>query len=307
MNALASEALVGFDGAGGYEVVVGRGQVVRRGDDHLSFNRSSGRRGRAPAELWRRGLSSPWTLVAGPLLLLVAWQLAVTLGHVPATQLPAPATVIKALRGLIANGQLPTALAISARRVVLGLLLGVLFGSALAVASGLTALGERLIDPVVHMFRTMPVLALLPVFVVWFGIGEQAKVLLIAWAVTFPIYINLFAGIRSVDPKLIEAGRVLGLSRVGQIRQVILPGATPQFLTGLRMAFGVSWLVLVAAEEINATSGLGYLITNASSLEQTDVIFAVLLVYSLLGVTSDLIVRIIERWALAWRSSYVNR
>jgi sulfonate transport system permease protein len=215
--------------------------------------------------------------------------------------------VIKALRELIANGQLGTALVISARRVVLGVLLGVVAGSLLALASGLTTLGERLIDPVVHMFRTMPVLALLPILVVWFGIGEEAKVVLIGWAVTFPIYINLFAGIKGVDPKLLEAGRVLGLGRLGQIRQVILPGAMPQFLTGLRMALGVSWLVLVAAEEINASSGLGYLISNASSLEQTDVIFAVLLVYSLLGVLSDLIVRTVERWALAWRSSYVNR
>jgi sulfonate transport system permease protein len=256
---------------------------------------------------WDWFLRSRWTVLGGPLLLFVVWQLAVTVGHVPATKLPAPATVISALGHLISSGQLGAALAVSARRVVLGLLLGTAIGSLLALGSGLTALGERLIDPVMHMFRTMPVLALLPVFVVWFGIGEQAKVLVIAWAVVFPIYINLFAGIKGVDPKLLEAGKVLGLRRLGQIRHVILPGATPQFLTGLRMAMGVSWLVLVAAEEINATSGLGFLISNASSLEQTDVIFAVVLVYSLLGVLSDLIVRLIERWALAWRSSYVNR
>jgi sulfonate transport system permease protein len=262
---------------------------------------------RRPSLRRARLLRSPWTIAGGPLALLGVWELAVTAGGVPATKLPAPATVISALGHLISSGQLGSALAISTQRVVLGLLLGVAVGSLLALASGLTQLGERLVDPVMHMFRTMPVLALLPVFVVWFGIGERAKVFLIAWAVLFPIYINLFAGIKGVDPKLLEAGRVLGLGRIGQIRQVILPGATPQFLTGLRLAMGVSWLVLVAAEEINATSGLGFLITNASSLEQTDVIFAVLIVYSLLGVTSDLIVRLIERWALAWRSSYVTR
>jgi sulfonate transport system permease protein len=262
---------------------------------------------RRPSLRRARLLRSPWTIAGGPLALLGVWELAVTAGGVPATKLPAPVTVISALGHLISSGQLGSALAISTQRVVLGLLLGVAVGSLLALASGLTQLGERLVDPVMHMFRTMPVLALLPVFVVWFGIGERAKVFLIAWAVLFPIYINLFAGIKGVDPKLLEAGRVLGLGRIGQIRQVILPGATPQFLTGLRLAMGVSWLVLVAAEEINATSGLGFLITNASSLEQTDVIFAVLIVYSLLGVTSDLIVRLIERWALAWRSSYVTR
>ncbi|MGD0981927.1 MAG: ABC transporter permease, partial [Solirubrobacteraceae bacterium] len=178
--------------------------------------------------------------------------------------------------------------------------------TALALASGLSRVGERLIDPVMHMFRTMPVLALLPLFILWFGIGEKAKVFLIAWAVIFPIYINTYAGVRSVDPRLVEAGRVLGLRRGGLIRHVILPGALPQFLTGLRLAMGLSWLVLVAAEEINATSGLGYLLINAENLLQTNVIFTGLLVYSLLGVASDVIVRLIERWALAWRSSFVN-
>jgi len=256
---------------------------------------------------WRTALRSPWAYVAGPVLLLIFWQLAVSVLHAPANQIPSPANVAKALRELISDGQLGTALVVSVRRVLLGLLLGLGFGSVLAMLSGLTELGEQLIDSVMHMFRTMPVLALLPLFVVWFGIGEEAKVLVIAWAVTFPIYINLFAGIKAVDPKLIEAGQVLGLRRPGLIRQVILPGALPQFLTGLRLAMGVSWLVLVAAEEINATSGLGYLITNAENLMQTDVIFAALIVYSLLGLTSDILVRLIERWTLAWRTSYVNR
>jgi sulfonate transport system permease protein len=259
------------------------------------------------SKVWRSILRSRWAVLGGPLLLLIIWQLAVTVGHVPANKIPAPSSVMTALRELISSGQLGTALLTSVRRVVLGLLLGISIGSALALASGLTTLGERLIDPVIHMFRTMPVLALLPLFVIWFGIGEKAKIYLIAWAVMVPIYINMFAGIKSVDPKLLEAGRVLGLNRLGQVRDVILPGAMPQFLTGLRLAMGVSWLVLVAAEEINASSGLGYLITNAQSLFQTDVIFALLLVYCLLGVTSDVIVRLIERWALAWRSSYVNR
>jgi sulfonate transport system permease protein len=290
-----------------FEVVVGSrlGLVAGHGLDPNATTPGANRS--ASSGVWRPVLRSRWTHIGGPLLLLIAWQLAVTVGHVPANKIPSPDAVINALRTLISSGQLGTALAISVRRVALGLLLGVAIGSGLALSSGLTRLGERLIDPVVHMFRTMPVLALLPMFVLWFGIGEKAKVFLIAWAVTFPIYINLFAGIKSTDPKLIEAGRVLGLSRLGQIRDVILPSAMPQFLTGLRLAMGVSWLVLVAAEEINAVSGLGFLITTAESLEQTNIIFAVLLVFSLLGVASDVIVRLIERWALAWRSSYVNR
>jgi sulfonate transport system permease protein len=236
----------------------------------------------------------------------VVWQLLVSVAHMPAYKVPSPSSTLSTLRQLSASGQLWTALSISLRRVVFGLLLGTAIGSGLALASGLSQAGQRLIDPVMHMFRTMPVLALLPLFIVWFGIGEQAKVYIIAWGVLFPIYINLYAGIRSVDARLVEAGQVLGLRRWGLIRHVILPGALPQFLTGLRLSFGLAWIVLVAAEEINAISGLGALITNAQNLEQTNVICAALLVYSLLGVGSDLLVRLIERAALSWRSSYVT-
>jgi sulfonate transport system permease protein len=290
-----------------FEYVVGspraKGAAVATTAD---FPTTADRR-RAASSGWRSILRSRWAVIGGPLLLLIIWQLAVTVGHVAPNKIPSPSATIHALGTLISTGELGKALVASLRRVILGLLLGVSVGSFFALASGLTALGERLIDPVVHMFRTMPVLALLPLFVIWFGIGDEGKIFLIAWAVMFPIYINLFAGIKSVDPKLLEAGRVLGLNRMGQIRQVILPGAMPQFLTGLRLAMGVSWLVLVAAEQINATSGLGYLIIDAQNLFQTDVIFALLLVYCLLGLASDVIVRLIERWALAWRSSYVNR
>ena len=257
--------------------------------------------------VWRRVWTSRWTRVLGPLLILALWQLVVSVGHMADDELPSPVHVWTTGRHLAADGTLTSALAISCRRVGLGLLLGVIIGGGLALLSGLSLIGERLIDPVMHMFRTMPVLALLPLFVLWFGIGEKAKVFLIAWAVIFPIYINLYAGIRSVDEKLVTAGKVLGLKRAGLIRHVILPGALPQFLTGLRLALGVSWLVLVAAEEINATSGLGYLITNAQNLMETDVIFVGLIVYSLLGLTTDILVRILERWTLSWRSSFVTK
>ena len=283
-----------------YEVVVGRAA-----DDKP---RPVARRAvSAGAGAWRRVWYSRWTRFLGPLLILVIWQLAVTLDHLPANQLPSLGNVWSAGRDLVADGTLQSALLTSLRRVALGLLLGVSIGTGLALLSGLSLVGERIIDPVMHMFRTMPVLALLPLFVLWFGIGEKAKVYLIGWAVIFPIYINLYAGIRGVDAKLVEAGSVLGLKRWGQIRHVILPGALPQFLTGLRLALGVSWLVLVAAEEINATSGLGYLITNAQNLMQTDVIFVGLIVYSLLGLATDILVRLIERFTLSWRSSFVTK
>jgi sulfonate transport system permease protein len=284
----------------GFEVVVGRPAghaprpVARRAAD-------------AGAVAWQRAWSSRWTRFLGPLLILVIWQLAVSAGHLPANELPSPVNVWDTGVHLTADGTLQAALLISLQRVALGLLLGVSIGAGLALASGLSLIGERVIDPVMHMFRTMPVLALLPLFVLWFGIGEKAKVFLIGWAVIFPVYINLYAGVRSVDARLVEAGRVLGLTRWGRIRHVILPGALPQFLTGLRLALGVSWLVLVAAEEINATSGLGYLITNAENLLQTNVIFVGLVTYSLLGLATDILVRLIERFTLSWRSSFLKK
>jgi sulfonate transport system permease protein len=283
-----------------YEVVVGR-----PADD--APRRVARRAVGAWASAWRRVWFSRWTRFLGPLLILAVWQLAVSVGHLSADVLPAPANVWVTAGHLLANGTLQSALLISLQRVALGLLLGVAIGTGLALVSGLSLVGERVIDPVMHMFRTMPVLALLPLFVLWFGIGEKAKVYLIGWAVIFPIYINLYAGVRSVDAKLVEAGSVLGLKRWGQIRHVILPGALPQFLTGLRLALGVSWLVLVAAEEINATSGLGYLITNAQNLLQTNVIFVGLIVYSLLGLATDILVRLIERFTLSWRLSFVKK
>jgi sulfonate transport system permease protein len=257
--------------------------------------------------LWKAILRSRWTRIGGPLLVLAIWELICVLLHPSATKIPSPWSVVTTLKNLVSEGILLPALWISVRRVLLGLALGVTIGSLFAMVSGLTQLGTRIVDPIMHMFRTMPVLALLPLFILWFGIGEEAKVYVIAWAVIFPIYINLYAGIRGVDVRLVEAGRVLGLRRWGEIRHVILPGALPEFLTGLRLATGLSWIVLVAAEEINASTGLGALIINAENELQTNVIFAALVVYSMLGVLSDLFVRLIERGALAWRSSYVTQ
>jgi len=154
--------------------------------------------------------------------------------------------------------------------------------------------------------RTIPVVALTPLFIVWFGIGETPKITLIAVATLFPVYLNLFSGVRGVDPRLIEAGRSFGLSQRELIAHVILPGALPAFLVGLRYATGVSLLVLVVAEQINADAGLGHLINNARDFMRTDVIVVCLMVYALLGLTADLVVRALEARALAWRPSFVK-
>jgi sulfonate transport system permease protein len=241
-----------------------------------------------------------------PLLLLALWELGARTGVIPARVLAAPSAVAATFWGMVVTGELAGNLAVSFLRVAAGLLIGVAVGTALALTAGLSRIGEDAVDPPVQMLRTLPVLALSPLFIVWFGIDETPKVALIALAVTFPIYLNLFSGIRSVDPKLIEAARSFGVQGFDLIRQVILPGALPSFLLGLRFALAVAVLVLVVAEQINAQAGLGYLINNARDFLRTDIIVVCLVIYALLGLGADGLVRAIERRALAWRPSFLK-
>lgn len=241
-----------------------------------------------------------------PLLLILAWEAGSRAGVVPARILAAPSQVVSTLFDMIVSGELPANLAISLGRALTGLLLGSIVGGTLAIIAGLSKRGELAVDPPVQMLRTLPFLALVPLFIVWFGIGELPKVLLIALGVTFPVYLNLYNGIRGVDPKLIEAARSFGLTGGALIRHVIIPGAMPSLLLGLRMALTVSWLSLVIAEQINASAGLGYLINNARDFLQTDVIVVCLIVYAAIGLAADAGVRAIEARALAWRPSFVK-
>jgi sulfonate transport system permease protein len=241
-----------------------------------------------------------------PLLLLLLWEIGARTGVIPSRILAAPSTVVGTFLDMTLSGELPWHLGVSLLRVLAGLIIGVALGSALALTAGLTRRGEVLVDPPLQMLRTLPLLALVPLFIVWFGIGETPKVGLIALGALFPVYLNLFNGIRSVDAKLVEAARVFGLSRRDLIRHVVLPGAAPGFLLGLRYALGVSWLCLVVAEQINASIGLGALVNTARDFLRTDVIVLCLLVYAGIGLAADALVRALERRALAWRPSFLE-
>jgi sulfonate transport system permease protein len=240
-----------------------------------------------------------------PIALLLLWELGARTGVIPSHILAAPSAVVGTAWSMIVSGELPSNMLVSLGRAGAGLLIGVTLGSMLAIAAGLTRLGENALDPPIQMLRTLPSLALTPLFIVWFGIGETPKVALIALGVMFPVYLNLFNGIRGVDPKLIEAARSFGVGGWRLIAEVIMPGALPSFLLGLRFALAGSWLILVVAEQINASAGLGYLINNARDFARTDTIVVCLIVYALLGLTADGIVRAIERRALAWRPAFI--
>lgn len=242
-----------------------------------------------------------------PLLLLAAWEAGSRTGLIPERTLAAPSAVLSTLFGMVVSGELPGNLLVSFGRALAGLVIGVSAGIVLALIAGLSRKGEAAVDPLMQIKRTIPTLALTPLFIVWFGIGETPKIALIAFASLFPVYLNLYSGIRSVDLRLLEGARSFGLSRAEQVWHVILPGALPSLLVGLRYSLSISILVLVVAEQINASAGLGYLINNARDFMRTDIIVVCLIVYAVLGLSADWLVRTIETRALVWRPSLVEQ
>jgi sulfonate transport system permease protein len=250
--------------------------------------------------------SRQWLRVLSPLALIVLWQLGATSGIISSRTLAPPSQVLVSFWSLLADGELQHHLLVSLGRAAKGLALAIALGSALALIAGLSKLGEYILDAPIQMFRTLPVVALVPLFIIWFGIGELPKVALVTVAATFPIYLTLYSGIRGVDTKLVEVARVLGLTRGELIRHVILPGALPVALVGLRYSLSISLVILVVAEQINATSGIGYLMSDARDFMRTDVIVVGLIVYAALGLAVDILVRWLERRLLAWRPSFVG-
>lgn len=261
----------------------------------------------APLEITApRRRSKQWLRVLSPLALVVLWQIGCSTGVISSRTLAAPSQVISSFVDLTADGSLQHHLLVSLGRVAKGMAIALGVGGGLALLSGLSRTGEFIIDAPMQMLRTLPVLALIPFFIIWFGIGEVPKVALVAVAAVFPIYLTLYSGIRGVDPKLVELAKVIGLSRGALIRHVILPGALPTALVGVRYSLGIAWLILVAAEQVNATSGIGYLMNDARDFMRIDILVVGLLVYALLGLAVDILVRWLERRLLGWRPSFIN-
>jgi sulfonate transport system permease protein len=224
-------------------------------------------------------------------------------GVLPEDKLAPPLQIVEAMVQEWNKGTLQDAALVSVRRVVIGFAIGATIALVLAAVAGLSRIGDDAVDPPMQMLRTVPHFGLLPLFVLWLGIDETPKIALIALGVAFPLYVNTVAGIRGVDPKFLDAARSLRLSWWGRIRHVVIPGALPSALVGLRLSLGVAWLSLIVAEQINTTAGIGYLVSDAASFGRTDVVVGGLVIYSLLGLGTDSLVRFIERKALAWRQS----
>ncbi|SFB54858.1 sulfonate transport system permease protein [Cohnella sp. OV330] len=239
-----------------------------------------------------------------PVTVIAVWQVLAEWGYLSELMFPAPTVIAGSFADLAASGDLWTNFRISAVRAISGFLLGGGMGLAFGVLVGLFRQSEKLLDPTIQMIRMIPSLAVVPLFILWFGIGEESKVLLIAKAAFFPLYINSFIGIRHVDNKLFEVSRVLGFNRFKQIVRLVIPAAIPNILLGVRLSLGLAWLGLVVAELIASTSGIGYMISDARQFADTPVVFVGIFVFAVAGLVSDTAVRLLERRIVRWKDTY---
>ncbi|MGH1324256.1 ABC transporter permease [Bacillus pretiosus] len=239
-----------------------------------------------------------------PIIVLIIWQLAGVFDLVSKTVLPTPLDILLAFQELIKTGELFGHLSISVFRAAAGFFIGGSLGIILGTIVGFSTRSEQYLDPSVQMLRTVPHLAVAPLFVLWFGFGETSKVLLIADGAFFPLYVNAFLGIRGVDSKLFDVARVLEFSKRKLITKLILPAALPNLLLGARLSLGVAWVSLVVAELMGSTEGIGYMIMDARQFSNTDIVFVGIIIFAFVGKFSDSLVRLLEVKFLRWRDNF---
>lgn len=273
-----------------------RPSEIRPSESRLSASRPTPAAG--PGSAW-----VPWLL---PLLLLATWEASSRVGWLSSRVLPEPWAVLQAFWRLLASGELWQHALVSTGRALGGLAIGGGLGLLLGLLTGSLRSAERLLDTTLQMVRNIPALALIPLVILWFGIDESAKLFLVAVGVFFPVYLNTFHGIRAVDAGLVEMARGYGLRGLALWWHVVLPGALPSILVGLRFSLGLMWVLLIVAETISAQAGIGYLTMNAREFLQTDVVLVGILLYALLGKLADVLARALERRCLRWHAGYVE-
>ncbi|AJE46794.1 ABC transporter permease subunit [Celeribacter indicus] len=262
---------------------------------------------RAPFRLSRLRPGRGWIGWVLPLLLILLWEGLSRAGLIRSNVLPAPTAVLAAFWKLLLSGALADNVAVSAGRALAGFVIGGAIGFALGLANGLSRMSRDVTDTTLQMIRNVPHLALIPLVILWFGIGEEAKIFLVALGVFFPIYVNTLLGIQGLDPQLVEMGRIYGMTPRTLFRRVILPGALPAIFTGLRYALGIMWLTLIVAETISAQSGLGYMAMQAREFMQIDIVVLSILIYALLGKLADSLARFLERLSLQWHPAFQRK
>ncbi len=239
-----------------------------------------------------------------PAAVIIIWQLAGTMGLVSRTLLPTPLEIVTSFIELIRTGELMGHMEISIWRAAIGFVLGSGLGLLLGLLVGISNKTEHFMDPSLQMLRTVPHLAVAPLFILWFGFGETSKILLIAKGAFFPIYVNTFLGIRGVDSKLFDVAQVLEFSRIKLITKLIIPAALPNILLGVRLSLGVAWLGLVVAELMGSSEGIGYMIMDARQFSNTEIVFVGIIIFAAVGKFTDSLVRLLESRLLKWSDSY---
>ena len=247
--------------------------------------------------IWFKGLVLPAVVI-------VVWQTISMLGYVADTVLPSPLLIVQSFISLLMSGELFEHLGISIFRAFVGFLLGAGIGLSLGLIVGFSKRSEGYVDPTMQMLRTIPSLAVTPLFILWFGFDELSKILLIAFASFFPIYVNTFNGIRSVDAKLFDVARVLEFSKRKQLTRLIFPASLSSILLGLRLSLGAAWLSLVVAELMGSSSGVGYLIMDARQFSQTEKVFVGIIIFGIVGKLTDSFVKLLEKRLLKWRNNF---
>jgi sulfonate transport system permease protein len=248
---------------------------------------------------WPRRLKG----LALPVLILVILEVVVRIGWLPSYQMPAPSEIAVTLTDL-AEGALWKHISASLLRVLLGFTIGASLALVFAAWVGLSREAEAYLEPTFAGLRSIPSLAWVPLLLLWLGIDETSKIVLIAIGAFFPVYLNGVAAIRDIDRKLVEVGQMYGFSRTRLVRRILLPAALPGLFTGLRSGLSLAWMFLVAAELIAATRGLGYLLSDGRETSRPDIVLAAIIVLALLGKISDGLLAALEKRCLVWRDTF---
>ncbi|WP_228409666.1 ABC transporter permease [Radiobacillus deserti] len=241
-----------------------------------------------------------------PILLVIAWEILSRLQVFPSYQLPAPTVILQTILGFAEDGSLWGHVGITTYRVFAGFVLGTLAAVLLGSLVGFYQKAEKIFDPLIQAFRSIPSLAWVPLFILWMGIGETSKVAMIAVGVFFPVYLNIVSGILGVDRKLIEVGKMYGLNTFQLVRRIILPASLPSFLVGLRSGLGLGWMFVVAAELMGASQGLGYLLVLGQNTLSPETIIASIILFAIIGKLSDWVLKVVENKTLHWQDRMVK-
>ena len=245
--------------------------------------------------------------LALPVGLAILWEIAVRMGFSDGRLVPPPSRIWATLVELAATGELQRHVAVTVGRVATGFAFGVAAGTVLGAITGYSALTRRLIDPALQALRAIPSLAWVPLFILWLGIFETSKVTLIAVGVFFPVYLGVMGAVLSVDRKIVEVGRVFRLSGAQMVRRILLPAVLPAYVIALRQGLGLGWMFVVAAELLGASEGLGYLLVDGQQLGKPAQIVAAIVIFAILGKTTDWLVEIATAPLLRWQDAFGGR